>query len=122
MKKIAIILPLLLFGCNKKFENKKVQFENEWKKDNLGCKKKRSIALQEKLLNENHLKNSTIEEFEKTFGKPNEIETKDNITILIYYTSTICNSNQEVIPDSDKGYANFYFENNRLTKYDNPIE
>lgn len=115
----------MLIGCNKKIENKtfqNIQTENDWKKDSLGCNKKRTTELQDKLLNENHLQNSNIEDFENVFGKPNEIEKHDSLTILIYYTSTICNSNQKVIPNSDKGYANFYFINNKLKNYGNPVE
>lgn len=123
MKKLLIILPLIFLSCNEKIENiKNVQFENDWKKDSFGCKKMRTIELQERLLKEHSLINSSIIDFENVFGKPNEIEKHDSLTILIYYTSTICDSNGKTIHDSDKSYANFYFINNQYKNYGNPVE
>jgi len=60
---------------------------------------------------------SSKEIFLKICEKPNEIKTVNESEILIYYFDTICESG-EIVLDSDKCYASFYFKNGKLDSTD----
>lgn len=65
---------------------------NDWLEDSVGCLKKRSPELSEKLIKENNLENCSIEKFKKVFGEPNKIhvDSTNNRIELTYYFDSFC--------------------------------
>ncbi|MBP1645600.1 MAG: hypothetical protein H6Q16_1175 [Bacteroidetes bacterium] len=88
---------------------------NDWLEDSVGCLKKRSLELSEKLIKEYNLEKCTLAEFQKVFGKPNKIEvdsTKNRIE-LIYYFDSLCKEGR-IDLEMDYCWIEYVFIKNKL--------
>lgn len=116
--RVLVFSGCLFLSCNgQDTHSKKMVIEqnemNEWKQDENGCLKIRSMILAEKLVSENALRNKTKKDFVKIFGEPNQTENLLEESILIYFFDCVCQNNVP-INGGDKCYAKFYFEQDRL--------
>lgn len=113
IKFIGIIGLLSQLACNfPKSDNNSSQ-SNDWTKDYWGCLNLRNEKLAKELVKQYDLDNKSQERFLKVFGNPNEKAKKEDFEILIYYFNSICDKNKPT-KDSDKCFAKFYFESNKL--------
>lgn len=97
------------------------QISNDWSKDQNGCLQLRSRDLADKLVKQNGLMNDAEDNFLKVFGNPDTISQTNDAKILIYYINNMCENNHP-LKDSDKCWAEFYFESGRLKSYNFPCE
>lgn len=119
---LFFILTLFFIGCNKPEKQDKIISEDSsiWIKDSLGCMKKRNFDIAEKLIMVNKLKGSSTEIFKMIFGKPNETNQDRHFTTYTYYVESFCNHNS-IEKNSDKCYAIFTFDKNKLIDSGNYI-
>lgn len=99
---------------NDKSNNVIEDIGEDWKTDSCGCMGVRSIALAKSMIEEADLVNHSIVEFEKVFGKPNEMRTDIDQIVLIYYFNSICDNDNRPRKGSDKCWLEFVFKNNQL--------
>ena len=114
-----LFFSIILQSCEtkEKKETKKLEINQNWISDSLGCLNKRNENLAKKMILKYKLERSSKEKFINFFGKPNDVEKDGNVLILVYYLQTIC-TNNSINDSSDKCYARFYFGKNRLIDQD----
>jgi hypothetical protein len=113
---LAIILAVTLTACKSKVSGsteKERQHIDLWGKDSVGCLRLRTIELAKEMIAENHLMNSSKNDFIKVFNSPNVILQTQGGEVLKYYFDGFC-ENGIPIGDSDKCYATFLFKDGEL--------
>ncbi|MEO6521201.1 MAG: hypothetical protein ABIN91_05975 [Mucilaginibacter sp.] len=115
---VAMVALLLFVGCS---SNKIGSLDNRWSKDTCGCSRIRDTKLADKLLKDYQLMNNTKVAFLNVFGEPDTIKESDGSEVLVYYWGTVC-SNNKIIKESDRCYADFYFKDDKLISNSFPCE
>lgn len=103
------------FYTNKSEPETKIYNLNDWLEDSVGCLKKRSPELSDKLIKEYNLENCSIEEFKKVFGEPNKIhvDSTNSRIELTYYFDSFCKDGR-IDLEMDYCWIEYVFIKNKL--------
>jgi len=98
-------------------QNKQIELAiKNWKIDTFGCLGYRNLEMVEEIILSNSLLGKTTNTFIEHFGNPNFEYTNLNERGLGYYFYSLCDSNQKINIDSDKGWIIFSFTNDTLNE------
>lgn len=125
-KNFYLVFILFLFSfknCNNDTNNEDNKFEpqinhlttieNDWKRDEYGCLRLRTLELANELINKYNLLNSSTDSFKSVFGEPHKTYINKNKLTYIYIIEAYCIDGSPVY-DSDVCWIQFEFINNKL--------